>query len=128
MLETGTRGVSERSAVMSAILSVLDDGSIIRCGSRLVFGKDAEALRNLQVCPVDGRVILDFSETELIDAAGLGALVDLHVKVMQRGAELVLLNPHPNVCEVLSMTRLDSVFTICDLRVEEYRRTAHHAA
>ena len=122
------QGTQERATLMNVILNILDDGSIIKCGKRLVLGKDADALRRLDVTPVDGRVILDLSDVEIIDAAGVGALLDLYVRVGERGGELILLNPHPNVSDVLIMTRLDSVFTICTLCARESRQAATHAA
>jgi len=129
MLQTGTQYSDERVAFMCALLNILDDGSIVHCGKRLVYGDAAEALRRVELRPVDGRVVLDLSEVEIIDAAGLGALVDLHVRVTQSGAELVLLNPHVNVLEVLRMTRLDSVFTVCSLQgPSQTARPATHAA
>jgi len=128
MLQTGTQYSDDRVAFMCALLNIVDDGSIVRCGKRLVLGQDVEALRRIELRPVDGRVVLDLSQVEIMDAAGIGALVDLHVRVTEMGAELVLLNPHPNVHDVLRMTRLDSVFTICSLQVAEASRPAAHAA
>jgi anti-anti-sigma factor len=54
------------------------------------------------------RVILDLAEVDAIDAAGIGALVSLQAA----GIYLKLMNPTPQVREILNITKLDSIFEI----------------
>ena len=60
-------------------------------------------------------VTLDLAEVSAIDAAGIGVLVSLQAA----GVYLQLLNPTPQVREVLKVTQLDSIFEICESRSSE---------
>ncbi len=62
----------------------------------------------------DARVVIDLSETKMIDSTGLGELMNCVTKARLRGGEVVLLSPTPFVSGVLSMTRLDHWFEIHD--------------
>ena len=76
---------------------------------RLVRGNDTDilcaALRH------DRReIVLDLSGVTAIDAAGMGALISLQAA----GFYLRLTDPIPSVRELLSRTKLDSVFEITE--------------
>jgi anti-anti-sigma factor len=58
-----------------------------------------------------GDLELDLAELEHIDAAGLGMLAVLHECAIQFGHTLRLLNPSPQVCQLLRLTKLDAVFS-----------------
>jgi anti-anti-sigma factor len=62
----------------------------------------------------DVRVIVDLSETNVIDSTGLGELVSCVTKARMRQGEVILLSPTPFVAGVLSTTRLDHFFEIFD--------------
>jgi anti-anti-sigma factor len=53
-------------------------------------------------------VVLDLTEVDAIDAAGVGALLSLQAA----GVYLKLLNPSRQVREILKATRLNSIFEI----------------
>ena len=57
-------------------------------------------------------LILDFALVDLIDAGGLGALLELREWTQLTGIELKLMNVIRRVCQVFEITRLDSVFYI----------------
>jgi anti-sigma B factor antagonist len=57
-------------------------------------------------------IILDFAQVELIDAKGLGVLLELRQLMHSRGTEFRLMNVTGLVQEVLEITRLNSVFDI----------------
>jgi anti-anti-sigma factor len=66
------------------------------------------------LCPtaqqVGRDVVLDLTQVDAIDAAGIGALISLQAA----GVYLKLMNPRPQVREVLKLTNLDSVFEIVE--------------
>lgn len=66
-----------------------------------------------------GRLVVDLSRVELLDATGLGVLVGAHRRARLDGRELVLSDAPPRVARLLSLTRLDRVIT-----VEHRSRTA----
>jgi len=56
-----------------------------------------------------GRLVLDLSGVELLDATGLGVLAGAHRRAGLAGRELVLRGTPPRVARLLLVTRLDRV-------------------
>ncbi len=91
----------------------LKDVAIVKCAGRLVRGEGVRVLKNVVVSGNNTRVIvLDLSDVESVDAAGLTALVSLHHWSRSRNIELKLINPSRFVLEVLDRTRLSSVLHV----------------
>jgi len=57
-------------------------------------------------------VILDFARVTIVDAGGLGAMLELRAQAESKGIHFALMNISQNVGLVLAITRLDSVFEI----------------
>lgn len=99
---------------------------IMRCAGRIVRGDETTLL-----CATVGQygrdIVLDLSEVEAIDAAGIGALISLQAA----GLYLRLMNPTKAVREVLRVTGMDSVLEICSIasakREENVRQPASWA-
>ena len=86
---------------------------IVRCTGRIVRGENIRALKSEVISANDTRlIVLDLSEVESIDAAGLSALVSLHHRSRSRGIQLRLVNPSRFVLEIFNRTKLSSVFDI----------------
>jgi anti-anti-sigma factor len=89
------------------------DIAVVRCSGRIVRGAEIRTLRNAVVSENDTRiVVLDLSDVETLDAGGLTALLSLHQWARTRGVQLKLVNPSHFVHEILTRTKLDSVFDI----------------
>jgi len=58
------------------------------------------------------KIVLDMSEVNYIDSAGLGSLVALYKDVRMAEKELVLASLKQTVIRIFEMTRLDRVFKI----------------
>jgi anti-sigma B factor antagonist len=58
------------------------------------------------------KIVLNFSQVDLIDSAGVGELVGAYLPVKNKGGELKFLNPTKNVHRVLQITQLDKVFEV----------------
>jgi len=58
------------------------------------------------------RILLNLERLEFLDSAGLGELVRTHVAIRARGGQLTLINPSPNVRQLLRVTKVDQVFDI----------------
>ncbi|GGK85944.1 anti-sigma factor antagonist [Sphaerisporangium melleum] len=88
----------------------------VRVGSRL----DVGTVATLRPClheaveSGEGDVIVDLSDLEMIDSAGLGVLVGTHRRALRAGRRLVLRGVPPRVMRLLAITRLHRV-----LRVEQ---------
>ena len=57
-------------------------------------------------------VVLDFSEVDMIDSAGLGILVQGMKKLRKRSGRFVLVNLNPNIQHIFQITRLYKHFDI----------------
>jgi|SRR5579864_3607226 len=80
---------------------------LLRCSGRIMRGHET-ALLCAAMHQESRHLILDLTEVEAIDAAGIGALVSLQ----SAGLYLTLLNPARRVRELLTVTSLDSIFEI----------------
>src|SRR5215471_2182508 len=58
-------------------------------------------------------LVMDLSGVPDIDSAGLGELLTIHTSTTRRGLPVALANVNPRVQEVLTITRLDGLFTVC---------------
>ena len=62
----------------------------------------------------DGKTdfIFDFSNCDFIDSTGLGALVSIYKKCVEKNGSLKLKSLKPEVDKLFKLTRLDRVFDI----------------
>ncbi len=67
----------------------------------------AQAFRRL-----DGRtdLVIDLSNLEFVDSAGLGVLVGIYKRVKQRGRRVAVAGAQPYVSRVMKIIKLDQVF------------------
>jgi|SRR5262245_12501629 len=79
---------------------------------RLVNGETDELSKAVRSQSNVSVVVLDFAQVDLIDAKGLGVLLELRQLSQSRGIELRLINVNRLVQQVLELTRLDSVLTV----------------
>lgn len=93
--------------MLTVTIQEFDDDVILRCTGRIVGGYETSVL--CAALPYFGRnVILDLSEVEAIDGAGIGVLISLQAA----GIYLKLVNPNGRVLDMLKVTKADSVFEI----------------
>jgi len=58
------------------------------------------------------KIVLNFSQVDWMDSAGVGELAGAYLPVKTKGGELKLLNPPKKVHRVLQITQLDKVFEV----------------
>ena len=80
------------------------------CRGRIVLGGRLNLLKVVTFSQTSAEVMLDLSRVNLIDAAGLGALVDLHKRFQCASRKMELRDPTGFVYHLLRITRLDTVF------------------
>jgi anti-anti-sigma factor len=85
--------------------------TILKCSGRIVRGEET-ALLCAAVQQQQRDIILDLSEVDAVDAAGIGLLVTLQAA----GYYLTLMNPAAHVREILRVTKLDTVIEISELQ------------
>jgi anti-anti-sigma factor len=81
---------------------------VLRCQGNIVRG-DETAILCSAAQQESRNLILDLTQVDAIDTAGIGALVALQ----GAGVYLKLMNPTEPVREVLKVAKLDSIFEIC---------------
>lgn len=95
-------------------ISVRDEVVIIHCGGRIVYREEAEALcaKLAEIIPQANHVVIDLSDVEMMDSAGLGKLIGGFISARNRGGVIKLAAPTEHVRNLLELTRLSSVFEI----------------
>jgi anti-sigma B factor antagonist len=58
------------------------------------------------------QIDLDFSGTRFVDSSGLGALISLHKTMCSRQGRVRVVNPTPQVQQILELTRMHRLFEI----------------
>ena len=58
------------------------------------------------------KIVLDLADVPYIDSAGLGEIVGIYMTVSRQGGSLKLQNPTKRITDLLSMTRLLTIFNI----------------
>jgi anti-sigma B factor antagonist len=58
------------------------------------------------------KIVLNFSEVDFMDSAGIGELAGAYVPLKSKGVELKFLNPTKKIQRMLQITQLDRVFEL----------------
>lgn len=83
------------------------------CMQGQIVNGETEALRQaVQSQANAGTVVLDLARVSVVDARGLGAMLELREQVQAKGIGFKLMNVGKLVAKVLEVTHLDSVFEV----------------
>lgn len=86
---------------------------VLHFEGRIVMGEAIATLRKAVLAQAEASaLVLDLAQVELIDARGLGLLVELRALTQSKGIELRVVNVNRIVHHVLQITRLDTVFEV----------------
>lgn len=92
--------------------SVSDDTLVVHIGETLDF-RNADAFKETVQPPIDEgkyQFILDFSDTDVLDSSGLGAIFSLYRRVAAHDGTVVFANTSEPVRVVVELTRTYKVF------------------
>ncbi len=92
-------------------VSIVDLAGKITIGEGTIFLKDA--VRNL-LQRNEKRIVLNLADVSYIDSSGIGELVSSFTTVGNQGGKLKLLNLTKKVHDLLSITKLLTVFEVFD--------------
>jgi anti-sigma B factor antagonist len=95
----------------------VDDVSVVALDGRIVFGEESDALREkLKSLIAEGKkkIVLNMKNIKYIDSSGLGTLVAAHLGAKTQCVSLRLCHLGRKFQEVLQMTKLATVFQVCD--------------
>ncbi len=104
----------ERKLRLSLETRVAEDVTVISCKGRIAYGAEATALSGefAELAPQTRRAVIDLSGVEMIDAAGLGALICVALTAQASQCSVKLAAPGNLIRELLELTMLTSVFKV----------------
>jgi len=93
---------------------VAEDFAVICCKGRIVYGIEAAALsgESAKLASQTRHVVIDLSGVEMIDAAGLGALISVALTAQASQCSVTLAAPGNLIRQLLELTKLTSVFEV----------------
>src|SRR5437667_8968843 len=93
---------------------VAEDVTVICCKGRTAYRAEAAALSGefAELAPRTRRVVIDLCGVEMIDAAGLGALISVALTAQASLCSVTLAAPANLIRELLELTKLTSVFEL----------------
>ena len=85
----------------------------VLCLEGQIINGNTDALRSaVQLISDASDIILDLSNVTLVDAHGLGVLLQLREQTLANGSHFELVNVNTSLSRVLEITRLNTVFEI----------------
>jgi anti-sigma B factor antagonist len=106
------------------------DTFLLRCNGRVVLGTGSQVLREKTTAALqDGakNIVLDMGNVNYIDSSGIGELVSAYTTTRNSGGELVLTGLQKKVRDLLSITKLITVFQVfetADAALENFHAEA----
>jgi anti-sigma B factor antagonist len=98
--------------------------TILDLKGKITLGDGDEALKdkiNSLVLQNRRRILLNLAEVPYIDSAGLGEIVRTYTTVSRQGGQLKLVNLTKRITDLLSITKLLTVFETFDVEAEALR-------
>ena len=93
------------------------DVQILDCSGKITLGDGTMVVRNAvrDVLNKGGKkILLNLADVSYIDSSGVGELVSTYTTVANKGGHLKLLRLSPKTRELLTMTKLLTVFQVFD--------------
>jgi anti-sigma B factor antagonist len=100
---------------------VVDDVTILDLKGKITLGEGDEALKDkVNSLALQGRrrILLNLAEVPYIDSAGLGGVVSTYTTISRQGGQLKLVNLTKRITDLLSITKLLTVFETFDSEAE----------
>src|ERR1022692_858136 len=93
---------------------VIEDIAVIYCKGRIAHGIEAAALSGkiAELASPNRRTVIDLSGVEMIDGAGLGALISVALAAQARQCSVTLAAPSNLIRQILELTKLSAVFEV----------------
>ena len=126
----GHENVSEDDMNLKIEKRRVDGVTIVSCQGRIMFGDEANALRDFlkQVLTETPRLVLNLAGVTYIDSGGLGTLVGVYSSARGAGADIKLTGLGQRLRDVLQITKLATVFEVFDSEEEALTALGRGAA
>ncbi len=106
---------------MKIVERTVDDVVILDLHGKILIGEGDDALRDAVNKVVDSgktRLLLNLADVPYVDSAGLGEIVRCYTTVSRKGGKLKLINLTKKIQDLLSITKLLTVFETYDSEAE----------
>lgn len=90
----------------------LDAVKVLCLEGQIITGETELLRRAVQLASGTSGIILDLSNVSVVDAHGLGVLLQLREQTLARGIRFELINVSNPLSRIFEITRLDTVFEI----------------
>jgi anti-sigma B factor antagonist len=100
---------------------IVNDVTVLDLKGKITLGEGDEALRekiNQLIGQNKKRILLNLAEVPYIDSAGLGEVVRTYTTVSRQGGQLKLVNLTKRIVDLLTITKLLTVFEAFDSEPE----------
>jgi len=97
------------------------DVLILDVDGNIIVGESADAVRDIirrLLAEGHRKILLNMAQVRWIDSRGIGELVAALVAVAREGGQIKLLMVRENIEELLTVTRIDTIFGIYDDELE----------
>jgi anti-sigma B factor antagonist len=104
---------ARRNAAMKIVERQVGDVTILDLHGKILIGEGDDALRDAVTKLVDSgklKLLLNLADVPYVDSAGLGEIVRCYTTVSKKGGKLKLLNLTKKIQDLLSITKLLTVF------------------
>jgi anti-sigma B factor antagonist len=104
---------ARRNAAMKIVERQVGDVIILDLHGKILIGEGDDALRDAVTKLIDGgktKLLLNLADVPYVDSAGLGEIVRCYTTVSKKGGKLKLLNLTKKIQDLLSITKLLTVF------------------
>lgn len=92
----------------------IDNITVLDCKGRFAYRDEATAFSEkvAELLPSAHEVVIDLSSVEMIDSAGLGELVVVHMWARASGCTLKLAGANDHIRNLFELTNLSSIFEV----------------
>jgi len=100
---------------MKIEIRTIGDARILDCSGKITLGEGTMVIRNTVRDMVQGgvkKIVLNLADISYIDSSGIGELVSTYTTVVNSGGQLKLLNLTKKLHELLTITKLLTVFDV----------------
>jgi anti-sigma B factor antagonist len=109
---------------MKIVERQVEDVIILDLHGKILIGEGDDALRDAVSRLVESgkkKILLNLADVPYVDSAGLGEIVRCYTTVSRQGGKLKLLNLTKKIQDLLSITKLLTVFETYDSEAEAVR-------
>jgi anti-sigma B factor antagonist len=109
---------------MKIVERQINDVTLLDLHGKIMIGEGDDALRDAVAKVVESgktKIILNLGEVDYVDSAGLGEIVRCYTTVSRKGGRLKLIHLTKKIRDLLSITKLLTVFETFDSEDEAVR-------